>query len=84
MLAQNGTLLGRLLGGAIDEQLSFLAEELLASERDALTVGLSVDDESARAPGMVCGGRVELLLQRLTTVPGVPSRPARPAGRRLS
>jgi xanthine dehydrogenase accessory factor len=71
VLGQDGTMLGRLLGGAIDERLSFLTEELLASERDALTVGLSVDDESARAAGMVCGGRVELLLQRLTTVPAV-------------
>ncbi len=60
---------GRLLGGIVDDDIRALVPTLLDGGADALTVGLSVVDEAATQAGLVCGGRLELLAQRLDSVP---------------
>jgi xanthine dehydrogenase accessory factor len=69
VLAGDGTTLGRLLRGVLDMDLPGLAYHLTYGTREAFTVGLSVTDERAMDAGFVCGGHVELLAQRLATVP---------------
>jgi xanthine/CO dehydrogenase XdhC/CoxF family maturation factor len=69
VLARDGTSLGGLLQGLLNRDLLQLADELLNGTREALTVGFSVGDLQAIVAGFVCGGEVELLAQRLRTVP---------------
>ncbi|HEY2332715.1 MAG TPA: hypothetical protein VGH94_12425, partial [Acidimicrobiales bacterium] len=61
--------IGRLLGGVVDDDVRTLVVPILDASRSALVVGLSVTDQPATDAGMVCGGRVELLAQRLDSVP---------------
>jgi xanthine dehydrogenase accessory factor len=69
VLAADGTRFGRLLHGVLDLDVAFLSDKLLRGSRDAFTAGLWVCDQRAVESGFVCGGGVELLVQRLETVP---------------
>jgi hypothetical protein len=69
VLARDGTSLGGLLRGVLDLDLPPLADQVMDGPLQSLTIGLSVGDEQAIAAGFVCGGGVELLAQRLDTVP---------------
>lgn len=67
----NGRIGGTLLAGAVQPEAITAARGLLDSARDYAVVAVDVDSVDATAAGLTCGGAVELLVQRLDTVPHV-------------
>jgi xanthine dehydrogenase accessory factor len=60
---------GSLLGGAVNAEVMGFARWLLEDGRPHTVVSVDIDPADAAACGLVCGGRVELLVQRLDVIP---------------
>ncbi|MEJ8852960.1 XdhC/CoxI family protein [Variovorax robiniae] len=59
---ENGTHFGTLFGGSVDTLVVSAALGVLAEGKDAM-VNVSVDDATASAAGMACGGGLEIRLE---------------------
>jgi len=59
---ENGTHAGTLFGGSVDTLVASTALGVLAEGKDAM-VNVSVDDATASAAGMACGGGLEIRLE---------------------
>ena len=69
---RHGPRAGRVLNGALDDQLTALVRAALDNTVDASrshVVQLDVDDESARAAGLTCSGRAHVVIQPVDHVP---------------
>src|SRR5262245_19169468 len=62
---------GRVLRGVLDADLLRLAAKPTAGDASAYSVGLTVTQGTATAAGLVCGGRVELFVQPVSSVPAL-------------
>ncbi|ONH60697.1 hypothetical protein CcI49_10300 [Frankia sp. CcI49] len=65
----DGTVLGELLGGAIDGPVRGAAADLIASADTARVVPMHLPHGDAREAGLSCGGHVDVLLQRASALP---------------
>ena len=68
----DGTLVGSLLGGAVDPALVLDAPASLAPERSAtgaLVLDLAFDRDEAERAGLPCGGSASVLVQRIAAIP---------------
>ncbi len=69
---RHGPRAGRVLRGALDEQLGALVARVLDDPLEASRahlVELAVDDAGARAAGLTCNGRAEVVVQPVDHVP---------------
>lgn len=69
LVDRNGRTGGSLLAGAVQPEVVAAAGELLGSGVIARRLSLVVDSVDATAAGLTCGGRVEILVQRLDAIP---------------
>ena len=69
LIDRNGRTGGSLLAGAVQPEVITIARDLLQSGESARRVGIEVDPVDATAAGLTCGGRVEVLVQRLDAMP---------------
>ncbi|MFT3853434.1 MAG: XdhC family protein [Ilumatobacteraceae bacterium] len=69
LVDRNGRTGGSLLAGAVQPEVVAAAGELLSSGNLARRLSLVVDSVDAAAAGLTCGGRVEILVQRLDAIP---------------
>lgn len=60
---------GALLGGVANSEVAGAARDVLATEAIHAVLALQVESGDAAAAGLTCGGTVEILLQRLDTIP---------------
>ncbi|CUU55301.1 xanthine dehydrogenase accessory factor [Parafrankia irregularis] len=65
----DGSVLGELLGGAIDGPVRGAAASLIASSDTARVVPMHLPHGDAREAGLSCGGHVDVLLQRASALP---------------
>lgn len=60
---------GSLLGGVVQAEVVAAAGQLLGSDSSHDTLWVDIDSADATACGLTCGGRVEILVQRLDVIP---------------
>jgi xanthine dehydrogenase accessory factor len=61
---------GAMLGGTLDVALTEAARGLLDGGQPVLSLGFDVGDDDAERAGLICGGHLNVLVQRLDHVPG--------------
>jgi xanthine dehydrogenase accessory factor len=66
LVCQDGGFFGTIGGGALEGMALARARELLGDSVDHLVLHFDLTASQAAAAGMICGGRVEVLLQRIT------------------
>lgn len=69
LVDRNGRTGGTLLAGAIQPEVITAARTLLQSGDAVRRLGVEVDSVDATAAGLTCGGRVDVVVQRLDAVP---------------
>src|SRR5262249_47473380 len=69
LVARPGRSAGALLGGPVQPQVLAAVQELSTTGVPQLAVKVRIDDDDASAAGLTCGGRAELLAQRLDAIP---------------
>src|SRR5262245_16144427 len=70
VVAAGRVISGNVLHGVLDADLVRLANTPTEAG-SAYSIGLTVTDRTAAAAGLVCGGRVEVLVQQLGSVPAL-------------
>src|SRR5262245_22332531 len=70
VVAYGQVIAGKVLHGVLDADLARLADRP-AESAGAFSVGLTVTEDTAAAAGLVCGGRLELFVQPVASVPGL-------------
>ena len=69
LLAQDGKVEGTIGGGPLEARALEMAHRLFEGGDPVVQLELGLDDTRAADGGMVCGGRVRLLLERWTPIP---------------
>src|SRR5215510_11588334 len=70
VVAYGEVIAGSVLHGVLHADLVRLADQS-AGARGAYSVGLTVTEDTAAGAGLVCGGRLELFVQPVASVPGL-------------
>src|SRR5262245_4898455 len=70
VVASGRVISGCVLHGVLDADLARLPDTPAGAD-GAYSIGLTVTDRTAVAAGLVCGGRVELLVQQVSSVPSL-------------
>ena len=65
LIRKDGTFAGTIGGGCVEADVITLARQLLLSEDRACLVQVDMTAEAAEVEGMVCGGTVEVLLEKV-------------------
>ena len=66
IIERDGTILGTIGGGCVEGDIITTARQMLiASQKDIQIISVDLTNDDAAAEGMVCGGTLEILLERI-------------------
>lgn len=69
LFGPQGPVLGSILGGGADRAITAAAAELATSGGAARIIGVSIGDEPAVAAGLACGGRADVIVSSMESIP---------------